>query len=116
MGAAIKETFTQEHHIPYSDDPDTPEIESTKVEYGIESSTDVTLKLNQIILWTSKLDLFSTLQRIDEVDILWDNLITAKIDKYISVNLNTQLLYDKDISFKRQFKQILSFGLSYSFY
>jgi cytochrome c oxidase assembly protein Cox11 len=52
---------------------------------------------------------------LDEVDIKWDNIFSAKISKYIDVNLNVKLFYDKDISEDRQLKQSLALGLTYTF-
>lgn len=113
LGAALKETITSD--FPYADDPNTEKIEKTKVEIGAESTTDINVKLNEMILFTSKLELFSNLERVDEIDVNWDNLFSVKISKYINVSLNICLFYDKDISKKRQLKETLAVGLSYSF-
>jgi hypothetical protein len=115
LGAALKETITSDFPNPYADDPNTEKIEKTKVEIGAESTTDINLKLSENILFTSKLELFSNLERVDEIDVNWDNLFSAKISKYINVSLNVCLFYDKDISKKRQLKETLAVGLSYSF-
>ncbi len=115
LGAALKETITSDFPSPYADDPNTEKIEKTKVEIGAESTTDINFKLNEMILFTSKLELFSNLERVDEIDVNWDNLFSAKISKYISVSLNICLFYDKDINKKRQLKETLAVGLSYSF-
>ncbi len=39
LGATIKETVTSDFPIPYADNPDTPEIEKTRIEAGITSTT-----------------------------------------------------------------------------
>lgn len=79
---------------------------------------------------TSKLDLFSNyLYRPQDIDVSWENMLIFKINKYISVNLNTHLIYDADILFdivddngvvtgtksKVQFKEILGVGFLYKF-
>lgn len=115
IGAAMKQTFTDKHSIPYADDPSTDKIEKTRNEYGVESVTDFSQKLNKIVLFTTKLELFSNVQRFDEIDVNWDNLITAKVSEYINVSFNFKLFYDKDISTKRQLQQTLAVGLSYNF-
>lgn len=75
----------------------------------------------------SKLDLFSNyLENPENVDVSWETLIAFKLNKYISVNLNMQLIYDDDVKFeetlsdgttkkvaKLQFKEILGIGFSY---
>ncbi len=115
LGAALKETITSDHPVPYADDPATSEIEKTKVEYGVESSTELNFVLSENILYNSKLDMFSNVKRFDEIDVNWDNIFSAKVSDYIKVNFNIVLFYDKDLSTKRQLKQSLSVGLSYTF-
>lgn len=112
LGAAIRETFTKSFNV-YSDDPATPEIEKTKVEGGIESVTDVEWKLEQNLQFKSKLELFAPLKKLDEVVVRMDNTLTANVSKYIVVNLNVQLINEKQVSPRTQVKQTISFGLSY---
>jgi hypothetical protein len=116
LGASIKETVTDEHPKPYADDPKTlDEEEKTKVEVGAESVTDLNLTLGDDLTFDSKLELFSNLKASNEIDINWDNLLTAKVEKYISVTLNVRVFYDRDISKSRQIKEALALGLTYTF-
>jgi len=115
LGFAVKETITRNFPAPYADDPDTVDIEKTKIEPGMESVTDYTKALMGNILLTSKLELFSNFKGIKEVDVKWDNIFSAKISKYISVSFNVKLFYDRDVSEKRQLKQSLALGLTYTF-
>ena len=39
----------------------------------------------------------------------------AKVSDYINMNVNFKMVYDKDISVKRQIKQSMAFGLNYTF-
>ena len=112
LGAAIKETITSSDTaaIIYADGEDM------RVEYGAESITDIIYKFNETLFFTSKLELFSNLKRIDEIDVNWDNLFSAIVSKYITASLNIKLFYDKDISKKRQLKQIMAVGLSYTLF
>lgn len=116
LGLAIKESITRDFPVPYTDDPDTADIEKIKVEAGLESTTDFRLQLTDIVLFTSKLEFFSNLKSVDTVDVRWDNNFTAALAKHINVQLNVELFYDHDISVRRQLKQILSLGLTYSFF
>jgi len=115
LGFALKETITRNYPAPYADDPETSEVEKTLIEPGIESVTDFSKSLIGGILLTSKLEIFSNFKAINEIDVKWDNIFSAKISKYIDVNLNIKLLYDRNISTKRQLKQSLSLGLTYTF-
>ena len=114
LGAALKETVTRDYPVPYADDPDTPEIEKTKVEPGMESVTGVNVSLAKNILFTSNLQLFSNMKAFNEIDVNWDNLLVAKVNDYINVNFNVKLFYDRDISTKRQLMQSLALGLTYT--
>jgi len=115
LGFAFHETITSDYPVPYADDPDTDEVEKIKVEPGLESVTDFSKSLIGNILLTSKLEIFSNLKGVDEIDVKWDNIFSAKISKYIDVNFNIKFLYDRDSSEKRQLKQALAVGLAYTF-
>ncbi len=114
VGASSKQTVTR-NFFSYSDDPTTTAIEKLRLEFGVESVTDISQKLGENLLLVSKLELFSNLKSFQEIDVNWDNVLIAKVAKYVEVNFNFKLFYDRDISLKRQLKQALSMGLTYSF-
>jgi len=119
LGFAVKETVITERFTPYIYDPDTydpdTDEDKIKVETGLESVTDFSKSLIGGILLISKLEVFSNLKGLDEVDVKWDNIFSAKISKYIDVSFNIKLFYDRTISKKRQLKQSLAVGLTYTF-
>ena len=117
LGVAFKQTVTQSDDYPvnFADDPKTVETENLKNEIGAESVTDVSWKITNNTLFTSKLELFSNMKAFDEIDVNWDNVLTTKISKYFNVNLNFKLFYDKDISIKRQIKEAIALGFTYNF-
>lgn len=108
IGAALKETVTDKFSDAYG------QGESMRLEYGAESVTDAKIQVSENILYTSKLALFSNLKGLDEIDVDWDNVFSAKVSDLITVSFNFKLLYDKDISAKRQLKETLAVGLSYT--
>lgn len=116
FGAAVKETITKDYPVPYADDPDTEEIEKTKIEPGIESVIGYTKKISENTQIASSLDLFNNLKGLDVTDVKWDTDLTTKITKYINVKLSLKLFYDKDISPKQQLNQALMLGISYTFF
>lgn len=97
---------------------------------GIESVTDLKYTLSQTLRFTSKLSLYKALffSKSDElkgtaranywkaIDINWENSLSASVAKYVTVNLYTQLLYDKEIDKRGRLKETLSLGLSYKLY
>jgi len=114
IGLAAKQTITSDY-TSYADDPETSKIEDFKNEIGMESVTDLNFKITEEILYESKLELFSNLEAADEIDVNWDNTFSASISELIKVSFNFRVLYDKDIFVKRQLRQTLAVGLSYSF-
>jgi len=114
LGLAFQEVITNKHR-QYSDDPETPgEIESFKFETGIESVSDAKFEIDENILLKSKLRLFSAFDRLDTWDVRWDNLISAKVNNWLNVNLTYLLVYDKIQSPTAQMKQGLQLGITYT--
>lgn len=94
------------------------------------SKSDFKSELLKNLSLTSKLDLFSNyLNDPQNIDVGWENIIVFKVNKYITVNLNTHLIYDADILFDTnnsgaidaadhslvQFKEIFGVGFMYKF-
>jgi len=81
--------------------------------------------------FNTKLGLFSNyLNNPQNIDVDWEVLLGMKINKYLTVNINTQLLYDDDVKVavdrdgdgvndgtgpRIQFKEILGIGFSVKF-
>ncbi|MBN2355115.1 DUF3078 domain-containing protein [candidate division KSB1 bacterium] len=114
FGAALKETITDKYN-KYADDPKTARIEKNKFEVGVESVTNVQKKVNSLVSTSSEMRLFSDLKGYRKVDVRWDNLLTMQIAKFINVNFNFKVYYDRDVDVKRQITQSLAIGLSYDF-
>lgn len=115
LGIAFQEIFTSKF-TQYSDDPDTPlELEKFKFETGIESVSETQFNLDDNILISSKLRLFSRFNSLDVWDVRWDNTITAKINNYLNVNLNILAVHEIKQSLKTQLKEALQLGITYTF-
>jgi hypothetical protein len=81
------------------------------------------------ITFTTKVDLFTNyLKNPQNIVVNWETLVAFKVNKFISANINTQLIYDDKIKIPVirngiatsigslvQFKEILGVGLSYNF-
>jgi hypothetical protein len=111
----------------------------SKSEFGgyvraIYTKNDFKSEFMKNVSFTTKIDLFSNYaEKPQNIVVNWETLIALKVNKYISANLNTQLLYDDKIrilddkngngiadpgeSFgpRVQFKEILGVGFSYNF-
>lgn len=95
----------------------------TKSDFEVEFLKNLTI--------TSKLELFSDyLNKPQNIDVNWENLIVFKVNKIISVNLTTHLIYDDNVKIpidsngdgkfdsfapRTQFKEIFGLGFSLNF-
>jgi hypothetical protein len=119
LGIGFQETivstdsFAVNYHV---DDVETSEIEKFKFDTGIESVSNLILKLDDDLLYTSELRLFSTFDALDTWDVRWDNIFTAQVTKLINVNLNILVVYDVDQSIKTQLKEALQLGITYTLF
>jgi hypothetical protein len=115
LGAALREVLSDA--FAYADDATTtPTVETSRVEGGLESVTDVEVKIEENTLFTSKLEMFAPFNNIDVVVLRSDNTISSKVNKYIVVVLNVQLINDRNMGTARtQIKEGLALGISYTF-
>lgn len=86
------------------------------------------------VSFTSKIDLFSNYSdNPQNIDVNWETLLALKVNKFISANITTQLIYDDNVKIpidrnndgiiqsteapgpRTQFKEILGVGFSYKF-
>ena len=100
----------------------------------IYSRNDFNAELLKNVAFTTKLDLFSNyLENPQNIVISWETLIAFKVNKYLSVNFNTHLIYDDLVTVPKdrnndgvidagegykslvQFKEIFGVGFSYKF-
>jgi len=126
LGLAFKQTLTGEDRFAliYTDSDPSDGIDRTLSEFGFESITDYQRKVLDNVLFVTKLELFSTFNDIDiegvslvdQIDVRWDNTLSSQISKYLAVSFNAQMLYDRNVSAKRQLKQVLAAGLTYTFF
>ena len=105
--------------------------------YGLESGEkslselggfvkiEVKANLMKNITLQSKIELFSSYtEKPENIDVNWDLLISMKVNKYITTNITTNLIYDDDIDItdkdgnvgpRIQFKEVVSVGFAYKF-
>jgi hypothetical protein len=127
FGAAVREILKK--GLIFNADSTAWSVEdSTSVDGGLESVSDVRLDLNEKLAYTGKLTLYKAFfySKKDEVkgtpaeddwkaiDVNWENIINASLSKIISVNLYMQFIYDKQVTRKGQFKQTLGIGFVFT--
>jgi hypothetical protein len=115
LGVAVQEVITNKY-TQYSDDKETTEIEKFKLETGVECVTNAEYTVAENLLAKSLLRLFSRFESFDVWDVRWDNVITAKINKFLNVNFTVLLIYEKQQTVKTQVKEALQLGFTYSLF
>ena len=115
VGLAAKQTVADEFAATYSDDPATNKIETVRREVGADMTADLKWKINSQSALNSNLHLFTNFSGTKEIDVNWDTVLATSISKYFNFNFNFKLLYDHDISVKRQLYQSIAMGITYNF-
>jgi hypothetical protein len=115
VGFAMRQAVADVYAVRYSDDPSTEKLEKISNQIGAESVTNFRANLSELIVYVTKLELFSELESVDETVVRWDNLISSKVADYITVSFSFKLFYEPRVSRMRQLNQTLAVGLTYSF-
>ena len=113
LGVGVREVLTSSYP-QYADDPTTAEIEKTRVQGGLESVTDFKWPFAENMVFTSRLEMFSPFTQMDRVIVRSDNIVAMKVNQYVTVNFNVQLINDANVSPWTQAKEALAVGLSYT--
>lgn len=112
VGGTLKETFSATAY-GYADDEATAAVETFKVEPGASFTAEVRQEVMENILFTSTFDVFANFKGAEETDVRWENALTAKVNRFVSANAALDLLYDHDVSTRRQIRQSLAIGISF---
>ncbi len=113
LGVGARQTVTSQFPM-YADDPETPEVENVRFNGGLESVATFTWDFAENMLLASRLELFSAFNHLDRVIVRSDNVVSAKVNDFFSVNFNIQFVNDVTVSPKTQIKQTFALGFSYT--
>ena len=77
-------------------------------------------ELMENVTFSTKLELFNNYtdknkDNAKKVDVNWENMLTLKVNKYITASITTQLLYDANVVERTQFKETIGVGFGYKF-
>jgi hypothetical protein len=79
--------------------------------FGIEANLKMDIMKN--ISVESELNTFSRYQNVFLTDVRWDFLVRFKVNEFFSSFFSSNLIYDKDVIDKIQFRYAINMGLSY---
>lgn len=113
LGLAMREVITSQF-TQYADDAATVEIENTSIRGGVESVTDVNWNFAENMLLTSKLELFAPFKTMNKIIVRNDNIISAKVNDFITTTFSLQLINDVTVSARTQVKEMIALGFTYT--
>ncbi len=114
LGAALRETIAKTFASKYSDDlTTTSEVEKLRIEFGVESVTEVGWTVMENVVLNAKLGIFAPVKHFNRTSVRSDNTLSAKVNKFLSMNLNVCLINDPQVQARTQIKQTLALGFNY---
>lgn len=122
--ANMKSTFVLDDALSAAGNFGVEPGENILLELGAMAKAALNIKVMENVKLTTDLTLFSNyLDEPQNIDITWNMLISMKVNKWLSANLATNLIYDDDIKIEKdgkvapriQFKQLFGAGLSVNF-
>jgi len=125
VGFAFRQHFTKDI---VTINPEETETNTTQ-DGGLEWVTDFNHKFDDV-KYVSKLRLFKAAFNSEsdtvkgteaedywkEVDVAWENTLSASVSKYVQVSLFCELLYDKEIDLRGRFREVLGIGVTYKLF
>lgn len=137
-GMARKKAYRNEEEFPYDIKDEEGKVighhgeylRSGKFQLGAQLKTDLNVRINNNITYSSQVVLFSDyLDNPQNLRVNWDNRLNWAFAKYFTVSLTTFLIYDDNVLIKNdkdiekypdgrrrvQFRELFGLGFSYRF-
>jgi hypothetical protein len=95
LSFGLKETLTDEY-TAWSDDPETTEVETTKIEGGVFFTSHWQLAVNEIVSFDSQLDVFAPFDELTVMDVDWVNSLGVSLTGWLELSAGLKLRYDED--------------------
>jgi len=111
LSAASKETVVLIDRLRplYDVDP----TRNVLYEIGVESVTAVDREIFKNVQVQSTLTLFKAVVEPEPVDVIWETLITMRVNSWLNVGFEWVNIYDANRSEAVQIKEVLSVGISF---
>jgi hypothetical protein len=114
MGFAFRQIITRKF-TSFSDRPETPEVERVNFTTGIEIKSSWTLDFNDRTRYQSRVQLFSSFEKLGTWDINFRNTVSMKVFESLQIQFLFALVYQELISPKVQLSQTLELTFRYPF-
>lgn len=113
VGVASKETVVliEGFRSLYGVPPGKP----IRFQLGVESLTEVDREIVRNVELKSSLGFFAAFNQEELPDMLWENVVVMRVNKWLSADFEFVTLFDRDLSDRVQLKESLSIGFSFVF-
>jgi len=113
LGVASKQTVVIDEDTRVLYDVDRDQV--ARIEGGGDLEVNFNREIATNIRYKSRLGAFYAVNAIDSPpDVIWENLITMKVNDWLSTNLEFVALYDQNTVDAIQLKEVLSVGVSFA--
>jgi len=82
-----------------------------RVEAGLESRMEFDREVARNVRWKSSAAFFAAFNKPELPDAVWRNEILMRVNSWLTTRLETEMLYDRDISRKIQFREVLALSV-----
>ncbi|HYG37875.1 MAG TPA: DUF3078 domain-containing protein [Cytophagales bacterium] len=113
----FRQTFVGDKNI-YRDEPlnyGVPIGKRVRNELALQYIANLDKDIAQNLNLKARFTAFANYETLDAIDTRLDVILTAKINKFVNVNLTGTALYDQDMDYKIQYSQSLALGILYNF-
>ena len=113
LGVASKQTVVidPDTRVLYDVDRDR----TARIEGGADLEVNVNREIATNVRYKSRLGAFYAVNAVeDPPDAIWENLITLKVNDWLSTNLEFVALFDQNVVDAIQLKEVLSVGVSFA--
>ena len=113
----LRQTFVMDrtiiNYVPknYGVEPDKQILNEIAFQLVADYDKNIAKNLNIKARYT----LFANYKDLKAIDNKIDLVLTAKVTKFINVNITATALYDQDMDFKTQYTQTFALGIMYNF-
>ncbi len=92
------------------------QIKEFRDEPGLESITEFKYNLSDIVTFKTRLWAFCNFEGVEQIDGLWENLLSIMIAPLIEVQVGYDMAYDYDRDEDAQYKTMVLFGLTWRWF
>lgn len=113
----FRQTFVGDKNI-YRDEPmnyGVPVGKRVRNELALQYIANFDKDIAKNLNLKARFSAFANYETLDAIDTRLDMILTAKINRFINVNLTGTAMYDQDMDYKIQYSQSLALGILYNF-